>query len=330
MSPAKKTRALLFGIGAIGAGIGRLAVQRDEIELVAAVDSAPDKAGQSVYEALDIEPPQGAPGVLIEADAEQALANAKPDVVLHATGSYLEDVLPQFIACAKAGANVVSTCEELCYPWDRHPELAKQLDSEAKANGVTVLGTGVNPGFVMDTLAVTLTGVCQSVESIRLKRIVDVGTRREQLQRKVGVGISIEEFREKAAAGRCGHVGLRESCLLIAAGLGWQLDSIDETLEPYPGTAGLAAGQLQTAVGTMRGKRVIEAVVQMSAGADDPRDEIEIDGVPPVHLVIKGGIAGDQATAGVILNAVPLVIESRPGLVTMLDLPVLRGQGRRA
>ena len=111
MSAAKKTRALLFGIGAIGAGIGRLAVQRDEIELVAAVDSAPDKADQFVYEALDIEPPQGTPDVRIEADAERALANAKPDVVLHATGSYLEDVLPQFIACGKAGANTVSTCQ---------------------------------------------------------------------------------------------------------------------------------------------------------------------------------------------------------------------------
>ena len=329
MSPTKKTRALLFGIGAIGAGIGRLAIERDDIELVAAVDSAPDKAGQSLYEALDIQPPQGAADVRIEADAEAALANAKPDVVLHATGSYLEHVLPQFSACVKAGVNVVSTCEELCYPWKRHPELAKQLDSEAKANGVTLLGTGVNPGFVMDTLAVTLTGVCQSVQSIRLKRVVDVGTRREQLQRKVGVGIPVDEFRERAAAGSFGHVGLRESCLLIASGLGWQLDSLEETLEPYPGSEGNAAGQLQRAVGTIGGKTVIEAVVQMSAGADDPRDEIEIEGVPPVHLVIKGGIAGDQATAGVILNAVPLVIESKPGLVTMLDLPVLRGLGIR-
>ncbi len=324
MSPGNKTRALLFGIGAIGAGIGRLAAQRDSIELVAAVDSAPALTGTSLYEALEIEAPRGSPDVRIEADAEKALADAKPDVVLHATGSYLPDVLPQFIACAKAGANVVTTCEELACPWIRHPELAKQLDAEAKANGVTVLGTGINPGFVMDTLAVTMTGVCQSVRSIRLKRVVDVGTRREQLQRKVGVGISIAEFRERAATGKFGHVGLEESCWLIAAGLGWQLDSIDVTLEPFPGARGLAAGQLQTAIAKMGGKTVIEAVVQMSAGAKDPRDEIEIEGSPPVHLVIKGGVAGDQATAGVILNAVPLVMESAPGLVTMLDLPVLR------
>ena len=324
MSPTKKTRALLFGIGAIGAGIGRLAAQRDGIQLVAAVDSAPALAGTSLYQALDIEAPRGPPDVRIEADAEKALADAKPDIVLHATGSYLPDVLPQFIACAKAGANVVTTCEELAYPWNRHPELAKQLDAEAKANGVTVLGTGINPGFVMDTLAVTMTGVCQSVRSIRLKRVVDVGTRREQLQRKVGVGISVEQFQERAATGKFGHVGLKESCWLIAAGLGWQLDSLEQTLEPFPGADGNVAGQLQTVIGMMDGRKVIEAVVQMSAGADDPRDEIEIEGTPPVHLVIKGGVAGDQATAGVILNAVPLVMESAPGLVTMLDLPVLR------
>jgi 4-hydroxy-tetrahydrodipicolinate reductase len=323
VSPTK-TRALLFGVGAIGAGLGRLAVERESIELVAAVDSAPALAATSLYDALSIAKPQDALDVLIEADAEKALADAKPDVVLHATGSYLPDVLPQFIACAKAGANVVTTCEELSYPWNRNPELAKQLDAEAKANGVTVLGTGINPGFVMDTLAVTMTGVCQSVQSVRLKRVVDVGTRREQLQRKVGVGISIEDFRERAATGKFGHVGLKESCWLLAAGLGWQLDSIDETLEPFPGLDGNAAGQLQTAIGKIDGKTVIEAVVQMSSAAEDPRDEIEIDGSPPVNLVIKGGVAGDLATAGVILNAVPLVMKSAPGLVTMLDLPVMR------
>ncbi|MBI4571293.1 MAG: dihydrodipicolinate reductase, partial [Chloroflexi bacterium] len=119
----ERTRALLFGAGAIGAGIGRLAAQRDEIELVAAVDAAPEKAGRPLFEVLGIEG-QG-PGPRIEADAERALAAAKPQVVLHATGSYLPDVLPQLIACCRAGANIVSTCEELAFPWRRHPEAAK-------------------------------------------------------------------------------------------------------------------------------------------------------------------------------------------------------------
>ena len=176
-------RTLLFGLGAIGIGIGRLAAERDNIAIVGAVDSAPDKVGRSIYSVLEAAA-GGRPDPLVLADAAQALAETKPQVVLHATGSYLPDVLPQLIGCARGGANVVSTCEELSYPWRRHPELAKQLDAEAKANNVTILGTGVNPGFVMDTLAVTLSGVCQNVRHVRLVRVVDVAKRRVQLQRK--------------------------------------------------------------------------------------------------------------------------------------------------
>jgi 4-hydroxy-tetrahydrodipicolinate reductase len=322
---SERTRALLFGAGAIGAGIGRLAAQRDEIELVAAVDAAPEKAGRPLFEVLGIEG-QG-PGPRIEADAERALAAAKPQVVLHATGSYLPDVLPQLIACCRAGANVVSTCEELAFPWRRHPEAAKQLDAEAKAHGVTLLGTGINPGFLMDTLAATLSGVCQRVERVRLRRIVDVGTRREQLQRKVGAGLSMEEFQAKVANGRFGHVGLKESCWLLAEALGWRLDALDETFAAVAGADGRAAGIRQEARGTIGGRTVIEAVIQMSTGAEHPRDEIEIDGTPPVRMVIEGGVQGDVATAAMVLNAVAPVVAHAPGLVTMLDLPVVPGRG---
>jgi 4-hydroxy-tetrahydrodipicolinate reductase len=316
-------RALLFGVGAIGAGIGRLAAEREDIVLAGAVDSAPERAGRNLYDVLGAEPRAGVERPTIVADAEQALRDVKPGVVLHATGSYLPDVLSQLIACARAGANVVSTCEELSFPWVRHPELAKQIDAEAKAAGVTIVGTGVNPGFVMDTLAVVLSGVCQRVERVHLTRVVDVSKRREQLQRKVGVGITADEFLAKVATGRFGHVGLRESCWLLAGGLGWRLDSLEETIAPY----GDGAGMHQTASGTAGGRTVIEAVVHMSSGAERPRDEIKIDGVPPVHLVIEGGIAGDFATAAIIVNAVPRVIEARPGLLTMLDLPPVAGKG---
>jgi 4-hydroxy-tetrahydrodipicolinate reductase len=322
----KPARALLFGLGAIGIGIGRVAAERRDIEIVGAVDSAPGVAGRPVYDALGLIA-AGRSNPPIFADAASALAETQADVVLHATGSYLPDVLPQLVDCARSGANVVSTCEELSYPWVRHPELAKQLDAEAKAHGATILGTGVNPGFVMDTLVVALSGVCRDVRHVRLARIVDVSKRREQLQRKVGVGLSETDFHEKAATGRFGHVGLKESCWMLAEGLGWRLDTLDETLDPVLGPSGDGIGMHQTATGTVNGRTVIEAVVQMSTGADQPRDEIEIDATPPVHMTIDGGIMGDTATAAIIVNAVPRVIAQGPGLVTMLDLPLLSGRG---
>ncbi len=322
-----RIRTLLFGLGAIGAGIGRVAAERDGIELVGAVDSAPDKAGRPLFEVLGIAPPAGAPEPVVEADAGAALAATKPHVVLHATGSYLPDVLPQLIACVRHGGNVISTCEELSYPWRRHPELAKQLDAEAKAGGATMLGTGVNPGFLMDTLAVVLSGVCQRVERVRLARIVDVSQRREQLQRKVGAGLTVGEFRERSASGRFGHVGLKESCWLLAEGLGWRLDSLEETTEPVEGEGGRALGMRQTARATLGGRTVIEALVQMSTGAERPRDEIAIEGAPPVRMVIEGGVQGDQATGAIMVNAVPRVVSHAPGLITMLDLPPVAGRG---
>jgi len=320
------TRTLLFGLGAIGIGIGQYAAKRGDVELVGAVDSAPTVAGRPLYDVLEADA-AGRPNPKVYADAGAALAETKPRVVLHATGSYLPDVLPQLIECARAGANVVSTCEELSYPWLRHPELAKQLDAEAKANGVTILGTGVNPGFVMDTLVVALSAACQDVRHVRLARIVDVAKRRIQLQRKVGVGITPDEFRAKVATGRFGHVGLKESCWLIAEGLGWRLDSLDETIDPIADAAGNGIGMRQTATGRAGGRTVIEALVQMSAGADRPRDEIEIDATPPVRATIEPGVMGDTATAAIIVNAIDRVVSHGPGLVTMLDLPPVASRG---
>ncbi len=320
-------RTLLFGVGAVGVGLGRVAAGRGELALVGAVDSAPDKAGRPLFEALGIAPPAGADQPTIEADAESALATARPEVVLHATGSYLPDVMRQLTACGRASANVISTCEELSYPWQRHPELAGQLDGEAKAHGVSVVGTGVNPGFVMDTLAAALSGVCQRVERVRVARIVDVATRRPQLQRKVGMGLRIREFEARVATGRFGHVGLKESCWLLAEGLGWRLDTLEESVEPVVGRDGNAASMRQTATGALHGRTVIDALVQMSAGAERPRDEIEIEGAPPVRMVIEGGIQGDLATAAVVVNAVSRVVAHPAGLVTMLDLPLVTGKG---
>jgi hypothetical protein len=255
-------------------------------------------------------------------------------VVVHTTGSYLEEVAPQLLAAVDAGKNVLSTCEELSYPWDRHPALSRQIDTQATKAGVTVVGTGVNPGFVMDTLALALSAVCQSLSRMEIRRVVDVSKRRIQLQRKVGVGITPEEFERHKATGRFGHVGLMESARLVAHALAWTVDDWQEALEPAlcdgPRQAGeirLEKGQVagihQVVSGRHNGREVLRLELEMSAGAAQPRDEVLIEGQPPVHMVIEGGVQGDLATAAIVANAIPAVVAARPGLLTMADLSLL-------
>src|SRR5205823_12633279 len=171
-------------------------------------------------------------GVTVSGDADHALAAARPDVVAHCTGSFLSDVMPQLRGIVAARAAVVSTCEELSYPWTRQPDLAREIDDLARAMGVAVLGTGINPGFVMDLLPLVLSAVTDRVRAVRVTRVVDAAERRGPLQRKIGAGITPDEFERRAAGGRMGHVGLAESLSMVAAGLGWDLEACEDTLEP--------------------------------------------------------------------------------------------------
>ncbi len=316
-------RTIHVGLGPIGRAIAELAARRRDVVPVAAADLAPDLVGRDLYEVVGIDGPAPLP---IVGDAAAALATPA-DVALYATGSFLEDVASQIVQAVRAGRNVISTCEELAYPWRRRPDLAAELDREARRAGVTVLGTGINPGFVLDALALCLSGVCGQVRRIEAVRVVDVSRRREQLQRKVGVGLSLEEFQRRVAAGRFGHVGLPESAYLVAQGLGWELDELRETIEPVPGEDGTARGARQVVTACVAGREVLRLSVEMAMGAAEPRDELRIEGDPPVHAIIDGGVPGDIATAAVVINCIPAVVAHEPGLVTMLDLPAPRSVG---
>ena len=308
-----------YGLGAIGLAVLRLAASKERVRPVAAIDIAPEITGRDAGEVAGLGRPLG---ITVSADAAGALATGA-DAVIHCTGSYLDAVQPQLLAAVRAGKNVISTCEELSYPWDRHPALAADLDREAKAHRVTVLGTGVNPGFVMDTLVLALSGVCQEIAHVAAVRVVDVSTRRIQLQRKVGAGLSLDEFQRRVAERTLRHVGLEESARLIAAGLGWKLDRAGETIEPVIAPDGTAAGVHQTAQAWMDGREVISLDLTMAMNAPEPRDEIIIDGKPPVSVVVRGGVQGDLATAAIAINAIPVVVDAAPGLATMATLPLI-------
>lgn len=328
-------RIVQYGLGPIGQQTARTVLDKDAaaMTLVAALDIDPEKVGRDVADVIGGGVPDT--GVPVSDDADAVLAEAKPDVILHTTTSFLDGVTDQLVRCARAGAHVVSSTEELSFPYDRHPDAAERLDQVAREEEVVIVGTGVNPGYAMDTLALTATGVCTDVRAIHVERVVDAGERREPLQDKVGAGLSTEAFREKKASGTLGHVGLRESLLMVADGLGWPLDDVEEELQPVHAEApvdtgyrqvskGEVAGIHHAAAGVVDGERPLTLDLKMYVGADSSYDAVEVEGDPPMDLRVRGGIFGDTATVGMLVNTAPLAANARPGLRTMADLPVPR------
>ncbi len=325
---SEEIRVVQYGLGPIGAAIARLAHER-RLRLVGAIDIDPAKVGRDTGDVIGLAEPTG---VTVSADAAAVLAQTKPDVVLHTTSSSLEAVSSQLLECLRAGANVISTCEELSFPFGAATALARQLDQTAREHHARVLGTGVNPGFVMDSLPIMLTTACRAVRGIEITRVVDASARRLPLQRKIGAGLTVAEFRQLAAEKKIRHVGLAESLHMVAAAMGWQLDDYEETIEPVVAEtdqrtefltvpAGHAAGVHQRAVGRVGGRQVLTLELKMYVGAKEPRDAVRIDGEPPLELVLPGGVHGDVATAAIVVNCVPRVLQAAPGLLTMKDLP---------
>jgi hypothetical protein len=326
----KKIRAIQYGIGPIGASILKLMREKEAIEIVGAIDNDPAKIGKDVGEVVGA---TDAPwGVKVSGDARGVLEQSA-DVVMHTTSSSLPKVVDQLLACMDVGSCVVSTCEELSYPFRTHPELATQLDKSAKDNGVALVGTGVNPGFVMDKLLITLAAVSQRIEHAKALRIVDASKRRLPLQKKIGAGLSVEEFRSRVKEGTIKHVGLPESVAMVADSLGLRVDEITETIDPKVAServqtefltveAGQAAGVHQIARGLSDGKEVIYMELQMYVGAKDPADTVELKGHPNISLIIPGGSHGDIATASVAVNSIPPILEAPAGLRTSRDLAI--------
>jgi hypothetical protein len=313
------------GLGPIGLQIAGWLAQRPGVAVVAAADLDPAKIGQDLGALVGLAPL----GVPVTAQIPRC-PTGRPGVLVSATGSRLADVAPQLGSAVELGWNVLSTCEELTYPEARDSMLAAELDERARDAGTSILGAGINPGFLLDALVLVLTTVCVTVRKVEVTRIVDTNQRRLPLQAKAGVGLSAEDFRDRADAGLAGHVGLRESAYLVCARLGWPVDDYTETLDPVlaptPVSTGLGPvpeggviGQLQTATVRSGGEVVVSYRLQMSAGAP-PQDAIDISGEPDVHQRISGGVNGDIGTNAVIANLVPFLAAARPGLLTMADV----------
>jgi 4-hydroxy-tetrahydrodipicolinate reductase len=321
---------LHFGLGPIGLGIVRLVAARRGFRIVGAVDIDPGKIGRDLGEVAGL---GRRLRVRVAGDARKAIKASAPDVAIMCTHSSLEDVLPQFETVLKSKVPIVSTTEELAYPTRPNMRYARKIHELAKKHKVAVLGTGVNPGFAMDVLPITLTGVCERVDAIHVSRVQDARIRRLPFQKKIGAGLTPEQFRQKVAEGTVRHVGLAESISMIADAVGWKLDRITDDVLPKVAEStvasdflavdpGYVCGLLQDGVGFRNGEPVITMHMEAYLGAPESYDSVEIDGSPALKMRIAGGVHGDVATTSIVVNSLPKVIEASPGLHTMRDMPI--------
>ena len=321
-------RVALVGLGPIGAGVARQLVTRRGFRIVGAVDIDPLKVGRDAGDVLQLGQTLR---VTVHDRIGQTLAVTRPDIAVLCTSSSLEQVMPQFEEVLKHRVPIVTTTEEAAYPVPRHRRLARRLDEAARKAKVAVLGTGVNPGFVMDALPIALTAVCERVDRVEVHRVQDARIRRLPFQRKIGAGLTTGQFARGVKAGALRHVGFAESMHMIAAALGWTLDRVTDDIRPKLAVEpvasdllaidpGCVCGIVQDAVDYVNGEARIGLHLEAYLGAPTSYDSVLIEGSPRVYSRIEGGVHGDIATASMVVNSIPSVIAAEPGLRTMRDM----------
>ena len=321
-------KVMHVGLGPIGAAVVRQVANRKGLTIVGAVDIDPAKAGKDVGDVCDVGRKLR---VKVGSDIAATIKASRPDVAVLCTSSSLKKVIPEFEAVLKLKVPIVSTTEELAYPVKSNSASAKKIDALAKRARVAVLGTGVNPGFVMDALPIALTGVCESVTAIEIDRIQDARIRRLPFQKKIGAGLTREEFQAKVDDASVRHVGLAESITMIADALGWKLDKVTDEIQPKMADKEVASqfltvppgkvcGLIQDGVGYRKGVPIIKLHMEAYLGAPESYDAVRITGNPPLQMKLAGGVHGDVATASITVNSIPKIIAAPPGLRTMRDM----------
>lgn len=318
------------GLGPLGLKISKYINDKESIETIAAVDINPTLLNKDLGDLAGL----GNNGVQIKNSIDTVGNISEIDVVVLTTSSSLNAISKQIGPILNLGIPIVSTCEELTYPWDTDRKIADDLDKKAIENGVAVVSTGVNPGFLMDTLPAMLTGVCKSIRSISVNRIQDAQTRRLPFQKKIGAGLSLDEFEERKSAGTLRHVGLTESMQFIADAVGWELDHTEDVITPVVShqevntkdlniPEGNAIGVRQEGRAYFKGEERIKLIFEAAVGTGVSYDEVNIVGEPNICSRIEGGVHGDVATCSIVLNTIPHIINATPGLKTMKDLPIV-------
>jgi hypothetical protein len=335
----QNVKVVIWGFGAMGSGMARMLLTKKGVDIVGICDRSEERVGRSMFDVLGVERGDR-PEVIINSNIDEVVTEKGCDVCLCATDSFTKKAFPRLKAVLEKKVNVISTAEEMAYPKAQNTELAAELNRIAKENGVTILGTGINPGLIMDLLVVCLTGCMTNVEHIEAKRVNSLSPFGPAVMEEQGVGITVDEFNAGVADGSlAGHVGFAESIHMIGDAIGWKVEKYETQMSPIVTTvdrkspygfaaAGNVAGVNMTGQGYVDGETKIDMIhpqqIEPEMEGTHTGDYITIKGTPEVNMCIKPEVEGGLGTIAMCVNMIPHVINAAPGLKTMIDLPVPR------
>ncbi len=335
----ENVKVAIWGFGAMGSGIAKVLLRKKGVDIVGVCDIHPERVNRSIYDILGVEK-NGRPDVVVCSEIEKVVHDANCDICVLATDSFTRKAFDKIKYVVGQKVNVISTAEEMSYPKAQEPELAAEIDRLAKANGVSVLGTGINPGLMMDLLAICLTGCMTDVESVTCRRVNSLSPFGPAVMEEQGVGLTVDAFNKGVADGTlAGHVGFAESVGMIAEALGWKVDKFEQQMKPIVtsvdrkspygfAAVGDVAGVNMTGQGYVDGEVKIDMIhpqqIEPEMEGTHTGDYIVLKGTPEVNMAINPEVDGGIGTIAMVVNMIPHVINARPGLKTMLDLPVPR------
>lgn len=336
----ENVRVAIWGFGAMGSGMARMLLNKKGVDIVGICCRNPTRVGHDMYEYLGLDR-GGKKEIIINNNIDEVVKKGECDVCLCCTDSFVKNAFDKIKTILLKGVNVISIAEEMAYPKAQNEDLFKELDKIAKENNVTVLGTGINPGLMMDLLVVMLTGAMSEVTHIKAERVNSLSPFGKAVMIEQGIGLTESEFLSKMKEGHLsGHVGFHESIEMITDAIGWKLDKpIRQEQAPiksdvYRETpyikveAGNVAGCSMKGFGTVEGEEKIEMIhpqqVEPHLGGTNTGDYITLKGVPNINMKINPEVDGGIGTIAMAVNMIPHVINGRKGVKTMLDLPVPR------
>lgn len=335
----ENVKVALWGFGAMGSGIAKVLLGKKGVDIVGVCDIHPARVGTSIFDLLGVDK-NGREDVLVNPKIEEVVHGGNCDICVIATDSFTKKAFPKIKYVVEQGVNVVSTAEEMSYPKAQEPELAAEMDKLAKEHGVSILGTGINPGLMMDLLAICLSGCMTDVQKVTCRRVNSLSPFGPAVMEEQGVGLTVEAFEKGVNDGSlAGHVGFAESVGMISEALGWKVEKFEQQMKPIVTSvdrkspygfakAGDVAGVNMTGQGWVEGEVKIDMIhpqqIEPEMEGTHTGDYIVLNGTPEVNMSIRPEVDGGIGTIAMVVNMIPHVINARPGLKTMLDLPVPR------